>query len=255
MIDVSRMQLLGAGQYGRVYRLDDKTALKIITKPPKVSMSSWKRAVEKEHAIQTALHHLGIAPGVGKLSFETNQATMPMDIIRGSIRSFFNDMCNMPGSRPCQAIPNPIQKAAIGVLEKAIEHGFIHSDNHLDNIGVNLDGMVTLIDFGFTQQCDKVPDCWKLQALEAALYQIIEYMTFNAFVETEFYNVIYLIRQGKYKFGSHMHMIGKKVFTEPAQRVTTPVVSDGRRTRRKSKSRVKKSTSRVKKSTTRSSNY
>lgn len=83
-----------------------------------------------------------------------------------------------------------------------IQSGYIHQDNHAGNIGFNKDGRVRLFDFGFTIPIpENCRECNLNQILGFALYQLIEHLPLSAY---NYLDVIYLIRQNKYKFGSNI---------------------------------------------------
>ena len=211
----SNAPVLGKGDYGTVFRISASHALKIIKRNPKIKLVKWHAMLANEHTVQVKLAALGIAPHVTPLEFEGDYAYFGMDLIQATVRQAFNDQCNRPGSPKCAEVPVAMQRAIIGVLETAIEHGIIHEDNHLDNIAIGMDGRIKLIDFGFAESCAVAEVCAKRQILLASLYQLIEHMTFKVFVDTEFYNVIYAIRDGSYKFGAHMKHAHDVVFHNP----------------------------------------
>lgn len=72
-------------------------------------------------------------------------------------------------------------------------------------MGIGVDGHVKLFDYGFThrmtEECEK---CNREQLLAFALYQVIEHLPLTLRNDSVYYDVIYLIRQGKYKFGQNI---------------------------------------------------
>lgn len=106
-----------------------------------------------------------------------------------------------------RAAPRDIQQKIVGLLEVMINAGYVHNDNHPGNIGIMADGEPVLFDFGFALQADhELTEFDKLQALGFALYQIIEQYDKDIACDEDgvFYDLIYLIRQNKYQFGSHI---------------------------------------------------
>jgi hypothetical protein len=106
-----------------------------------------------------------------------------------------------------RAAPREIQEKIVGLLEVMINTGYVHNDNHPGNIGIMEDGEPVLFDFGFAIKADhELTEFDKLQALGFALYQIIEQYDKDIAYDEDgvFYDLIYLIRQNKYKFGSHI---------------------------------------------------
>ena len=106
-----------------------------------------------------------------------------------------------------RAAPRGIQEKIVGLLEVMINANYVHNDNHPGNIGIMEDGEPVLFDFGFAIEADhELTEFDKLQALGFALYQIIEQYDKDITYDDDgvFYDLIYLIRQNKYKFGSHI---------------------------------------------------
>ena len=106
-----------------------------------------------------------------------------------------------------RAAPRDIQQKIVGLLEVMINAGYVHNDNHPGNIGIMADGEPVLFDFGFALKADhELTEFDKLQALGFALYQIIEQYDKDITYDDDgvFYDLIYLIRQNEYKFGSHI---------------------------------------------------
>lgn len=100
-----------------------------------------------------------------------------------------------------------LQQKIIGLLEVMLNANYVHNDNHPGNIGIMSNGEPVLFDFGFALKADhELTNDDKLQYLGFALYQIIEQYDKSLMYDEDnlFYDLIYLIRQNKYVFGSHI---------------------------------------------------
>lgn len=214
-MELAQLKVLGRGESGVVYAVSDTEVLKVVKRKKRESVQKWKDTLVHEHAVQEALAALDLAPKVGPLHFEgTSVAYIPMGRIHKTLREMFNDVCDDPNPKTrtkCVGIPLNVQKAVVGVLEKAIAHGFLHQDSHPGNMAIDTQGRVRLIDFGYSVRCDAQCDeslslsvCDRNQRLMGALYQVIEHMDADTRDASLFYNVIYKLRTNAYVSGAYI---------------------------------------------------
>ena len=99
--------------------------------------------------------------------------------------------------------PERVQLSVIGVLERAIERGYVHNDNHGGNIGFDSGGRVVLFDLGFTVKRSLVhcPNT-RNYVLAYSIMQLLEHYPPELKYHTVYYDLLYAIRQTRYDFGS-----------------------------------------------------
>lgn len=227
---------LGKGDVGIAYMIDNVSALK----EEMYADASEKKYVLKqvqfrkgedgsydadaetflnETCIGIELGNLGIAPRIyecwlcnvankaGVTTGEYGYYTMDkIDKIMGD--EYPGNPRKLKKGQVLKVAPREIQQKIVGLLEVMIDAGYVHNDNHPGNIGIMADGEPVLFDFGFARKADhEMTEFDKLQALGFSLYQIIEQYDKEITYDEEngvFYDLIYLIRQNVYKFGSHI---------------------------------------------------
>lgn len=105
---------------------------------------------------------------------------------------------NSGNKQPVRAAPLEMEKKLVKVLEKMVKAGIIHQDCHPGNIGILKDGRVVLFDFGFAIfSHDKMTQPETI--LMSQLYIVLEHYDKNVMYDSYLYDVIYQIRQNKYK--------------------------------------------------------
>ena len=100
--------------------------------------------------------------------------------------------------KPVRPSPREMERKLVKVLETMVKAGIIHQDCHPGNIGILKNGQVVLFDFGFAIfSHDKMtqPDT----VLMSQLYIVIEQYDKKIMYDSYLYDVIYRIRQNKYK--------------------------------------------------------
>jgi predicted unusual protein kinase regulating ubiquinone biosynthesis (AarF/ABC1/UbiB family) len=91
-----------------------------------------------------------------------------------------------------------MEKKLVKVLETMIKAGIIHQDCHPGNIGILKDGRVVLFDFGFAIfSSEKMSQPETI--LMSQLYMVLEHYDKKIMYDSYLYDVIYQIRQNKYK--------------------------------------------------------
>jgi hypothetical protein len=87
-------------------------------------------------------------------------------------------------------LPLKVQKEFVTACATLVNNGFIHMDNHLDNVGFLLSGKPILFDFGFTQKRDFSGTNDYEWAIAFSLFQFLEHAPLDEIEETIFFQVI-----------------------------------------------------------------
>lgn len=223
------LDVLGKGDFGTVSILDAAAAAGISGIRPDGAYVLKEARLKSEDAVEqfrlecqlnTEIGALGIAPRVYDFwvcekpdGAGTKYGYIVMDRLAAMYRKIFPDTLNdFPPSAIVNA-PKAVQQAVIGVLEVMIMNNYVHHDNHLGNVGFDTEGRVKIFDFGFTKRTPFTSDEQRCIALGYSLYQLIEQMPYEVMTSDDnlFYDTIYLIRQSKYRFGTYMSAVSKKV--------------------------------------------
>lgn len=206
--------LIGSGEYGKVYTIDNdlEKVVKIMSFRPRQNgkdTTTEKQLIEafmNEIKIQTELGKLNIAPIVYDYQIMDGddgykQGIILMQKITSIYRNVYFDIGDDPSiKKKCSLPPRVVQLKLIHKIKEMINAGYIHNDLHCGNIGFIRDE-VRLFDFGFTQSIQPLcRPCNNDQILGFHLYQVIEHLPFDLRDDSEYYNVIYEIRQGKQMF-------------------------------------------------------
>jgi len=195
--------ILGCGEQGCAYSISDDPT-KVIKITPFKS-ADQREAWINEVKIGCELGHLGVAPIIFK-SFQCSaygfivmsklmDATKNPDGRQVRIYDASCDRLKSDWKSECDKLdhlsvmPEDIQKAFVEVLQVAIDHNFVHMDNHIENIGYLTDGRSIkpcLFDFGFTQRRHMTPDI-KKYALAFSIAQILEHCPYEEMQRTYFF--------------------------------------------------------------------
>ena len=89
------------------------------------------------------------------------------------------------------------QLGFISVLETMLNNGYLHMDNHIDNLGF-IAGRPIAFDFGFTQKRARMDRRW---ALCFSVFQILEHCPVGILEGTEFYRVATACLNNTYEWG------------------------------------------------------
>jgi tRNA A-37 threonylcarbamoyl transferase component Bud32 len=173
---MTRGRKLGCGEQGCTYSfVEDPTH---VVKVTKLSTEAAKEQWRAEACIGRELGLLGVAPQIPKI-FECNEhGYIVMDTLRDAkklpdgtvIREKRDDykvdhMTRMPAN---------IQLGFVQVLATMIDNGFVHMDNHIENLGF-IGPRPVVFDFGFTQRRTFANENEKLWALSFSLFQMLEH--------------------------------------------------------------------------------
>ena len=190
----------GKGEQGITYACSPDAVVKVTSLVDKKAESSWLN----EARVGQELGRLKIAPKVfryfvsGKngiilmerlTTLKTQKIKLKkkvMDLIKKNTPDIVRYQLPKDDIDDLRNIPSKDQLGFISVLEKMIDHGYIHMDNHVENIGY-IKNHPVLFDFGFTQKRNKLNKRW---ALCFSIFQIIEYCPVNIIEQTQFYRVV-----------------------------------------------------------------
>lgn len=150
---------LGCGEQGCTYKLTSTTVLKITQWKQPPTPRAW-RVWESEARTGKELGKLGIAPRVYDTFKCRNKGFIIMDMLTPLSKA-------LPGVLTKDArgntevhitrFPPEAQHGYSAVLARMVEHGFVHMDNHLGNVGFFAGTSKPLVfDFGFTQRRDRL---------------------------------------------------------------------------------------------------
>jgi hypothetical protein len=158
---------LGRGEQGVTYTLTGDTVLKVSTLGNKAASAAWL----SEARIGKALGELAIAPRIDNFFICKKSGFIQMERLtpipsktfatRAARKGYTGSEIRWKVKKPTYTdtvdhianMPWPVQEEFVRVLTLMLEHGYIHMDNHVDNLGF-IDGRPVVFDFGFTQQRD-----------------------------------------------------------------------------------------------------
>jgi hypothetical protein len=204
-------KVIGKGEQGITYAFSPDLVVKVTSLIDKKSESSWF----EEARIGQELGKLKIAPTVicffvtGKngiilmerlKTLNTQKIQLKqtvVDLIKKNTSDIVRYQLPQEDIDDLRKIPSKDQLGFIDVLEKMIDHGYIHMDNHVENIGY-IKHRPVLFDFGFTQKRNKLNKRW---ALCFSLFQILEYCPVKFLEQTEFYRVATACMNDTYSWG------------------------------------------------------
>lgn len=143
--------LLGKGEQGAAYELKDMV-VKATKFPNKEAQRIWKNEVD----IGIRLGKLGVAPQIQKEFVCEEYGYIVMQRIRtiGQVVPDVRvrDKSGMVLRDNVKDLPNEYAVGWMKAILLAADAGFIHMDNHFDNVGFLIDYTPILFDFGFTQE-------------------------------------------------------------------------------------------------------
>lgn len=245
--DLKPLEIIGKGEFGETWSLEDNNQM--VIKKIKIQNTTEKTNFFYETEIQKELGYLNIAPKIYDYWIcEVNDELygfILMEKLQIIYRDLFPDRYDPYIEYPKSKLPSQdIQKAIIGGLEKMIENGYIHNDNHGGNIGISVDGKLKIFDFGFTRKViSRCMHCNKEQLLGFALYQLIEHLPFEIRNDTLYYDIIYEIRQSIYEFGTYIHSFEeytyrkRKSISRSSARTRKTIKKGGKRNKKSRKCR------------------
>lgn len=185
---------LGSGEYGDVYDIVDQPdkAIKVLKD------NNYLDDFQTEINLATQIGQLGVGPKIFDSGFfdETKTYFYVMEKLENIYLEKYK--CKPP-CRECQ-------EKIIGVFEFLIIKGWIHHDNHRNNVGFSKSNAIRIFDFGFSKNY-QIPLNLRAIVLAYYLYIFIEGELMDcdeeAIDKNLFYDVIYEIRRSEYEFGTY----------------------------------------------------
>jgi tRNA A-37 threonylcarbamoyl transferase component Bud32 len=181
--------LLGCGEQGCTYKLveDPSHVIKVTHfADPKSCplhdhscLETNKQKWRAEACLGRDIGTLGIAPKISKIFECQNSGFIIMDILR-DLKKLPDGTKIREGTKDdpidhISRIPESYQRGFIQALWTMIEKGYVHMDNHTENLGF-IGETAVVFDFGFTQVRAWKNDHEKLYALAFSLFQILEHV-------------------------------------------------------------------------------
>lgn len=198
---------LGRGQQGIAYsiRQNDRQVIKSTVLKTKKDTDAWGR----ESCYSKEIGSLGVAPqiynyfvckGIGYIVMErliTINNAYPGVREKKIVYDENNEVDrNEDGSIAYDTtdhvalLPLEVQRGFVNSCAVLLNNGFIHMDNHLDNVGFLSNQKPILFDFGFTQKRDfSGPNDYEW-ALAFSIFQFLEHAPIDEIEETIFYQII-----------------------------------------------------------------
>jgi hypothetical protein len=165
---------LGCGEQGCTFSIteDPKHVIKVTKLTNDKDRKMWKQ----EACVGIELGNLGIAPAIPKVFECGSYGYILMDILKDAKKLPDGTVIREKDDSSIdhmKRMPAEIQLGFIKVLAKMIDHGFIHMDNHIENLGF-IGTKPVVFDFGFTQRRTFSNED-KFWALSFSLFQILEH--------------------------------------------------------------------------------
>jgi tRNA A-37 threonylcarbamoyl transferase component Bud32 len=168
---------LGCGEQGCTFRLveDPSHVIKVTQFKSEAAKMQWR----DEACVGRELGALGVAPGIPKIFDCNNHGYIVMDILKDAKKLPDGTVIRERKSKTViydhmKRMPVNIQLGFVQALATMIDNGFIHMDNHIENLGFIGDRPV-VFDFGFTQRRIFTNNTEKLYALSFSLFQMLEH--------------------------------------------------------------------------------
>jgi len=186
---------LGRGEQGVAYSIkkDDNYVIKSTRLRTDADAKTWTR----ESCYSKEIGDLGIAPRIHKYFICNGIGYIVMDrlvTIKGAYPDVREKIPDENGDYSIvdhvSLLPLDVQRGFVNACATLINSGFIHMDNHFDNVGFLLNARPILFDFGFTQKRDfSGPNDYEW-ALAFSLFQFLEHAPLEEIEETIFFQVI-----------------------------------------------------------------
>jgi tRNA A-37 threonylcarbamoyl transferase component Bud32 len=176
---------LGCGEQGCAYKYEANKVVKVTPLKNEAEADKWL----DEACIGNKMSGLGIAPEVFDYFTCDNNGYIEMQPLKDAqslpdgtvIRSKAKDGVVDHVSR----IPTALQVKIVNLLKKMVDNGFIHMDNHVENMGF-VKKRPVLFDFGFTQERNFGKD--RDAALAFSIFQILEHAPWSEIKDTYFWS-------------------------------------------------------------------
>jgi hypothetical protein len=191
---------LGQGEQGITYILTDTKVIKVTALSKTNPESAWL----SEAVLGQELGALKIAPTLydyfvcNKYGFIIMERLTPLAGQTGTeaIRLKIKTQEGMDVVDHVGRLSLATQKGFIAVFKTMIEHGYIHMDNHVDNLGYIAERPV-VFDFGFTQKRPFRPEDYPV-ALAFSLFQMLEHAPRTELADTWIFQVACACLTGQY---------------------------------------------------------
>lgn len=206
---------LGRGDVGIAYEIEPGTQAqsihaamsatgKYVLKEVRIANESEMKQFTNEICIGKYLGELRIAPRIYDcwVCMQTEEMVYPVMgyYIMDKMEKIWDKEypSDSEQNRKLRPAPVDMEKKLVKVLETMIKAGIIHQDCHPGNIGILKDGRVVLFDFGFAIfSSEKMSQPETI--LMSQLYMVLEHYDKKIMYDSYLYDVIYQIRQNKYK--------------------------------------------------------
>lgn len=206
--DYALGKVLGRGDQGVVFDLvatgqsaDASTLVIKVIDTTKVA--GWQQEVRLGQEISSIeLDGKRIAPQIFDVWTCGTYAYIVMERMKSDARSAFTHFNDSKTQDSFSDMPVEVQLRYIRILEKMLEAGYIHMDNHCGNLGVAHDGTPVIFDFGFTQRRSFASEKERMAALGMSLWQIVEHSSSSSWMRSLFGKVIIQVCLGEYAWGS-----------------------------------------------------
>jgi tRNA A-37 threonylcarbamoyl transferase component Bud32 len=174
---------LGCGEQGCAFNYTKNKVVKTTPLTTEADAEKWL----SEACIGNSMGGLGIGPQVFDYFICNNTGYIEMQplkdakslpdgtVVRTKNGEVVDHVANMPTA---------LQRKIVGLLEKMVDSGYIHMDNHIENMGF-VKKRPVLFDFGFTQQRDFGND--RDAAVAFSIFQILEHAPWAEIKDTFFW--------------------------------------------------------------------
>jgi hypothetical protein len=211
-INGKKGKLIGKGEQGSIYEFN-KLVIKVTVLKNKIEESAWLH----EACIGKELGELKIAPKIFRyLICGTNgviimQRLTTLKSKKVNAKKYVKNMMQkntsnivrykLPNDESIDDLRNIKVKDQLGfisVLEKMIDRGYLHMDNHIENIGF-INNRPIIFDFGFIQKRKHIDKRW---ALCFSLFIFLEKCPVTIVEQTQFYRVATACINDTYVWGN-----------------------------------------------------
>lgn len=225
--NIKKIAKLGQGNFGAAYLINENGMNMVLKEIRNVDKNSPQyKTVMHEVCIGKALGDAGIAPRIFKGPwFCKSTAFYTLELMKGTWAKYLPTSDNWAKKNKVQRLQlsqtltegfKKMERQLVANLERMIELGIVHNDNHPDNIGLmehpEKKGWfkTVLFDFGLALDYDINKDL-ALQTLLAHIYITLEHYDDELFSSSELLDIAYLIRRNEYEWGKHRDLIGEYI--------------------------------------------
>lgn len=188
--DAKKLKYIGSGEYGSIYKLDDKTCIKFINITHTLNNLKYVDFL-KEVNMSTIAGSIGVAPKIYDTYVCINDedstcyGIIYMEFIQGITLTNYLDKIHTQNNK------NKLRKLLEEKIIKLHNAGIMHNDLHSDNVMVILDSNdqlkdIKMIDFGFSQY---IKDYVYLRNHQRLNYDLFHFS--REYIYNELSNLIY----------------------------------------------------------------